>query len=360
VTAQISEVGNPANYGIYTVTASSPSPYFIWGLTLVSGTGSMTTNGTYTISTVSGGRTGPTGATGSAGATGPTGPTGPTGAAGAAGSAGVDGNDGNNSARYLYGGYASPTGPDPVPTATSFLMRSLTAVFATGSTAVFKFTSSDTNSVNQTAWWNALYTTPTAGATGAILQIKGVGSDTAFATYRITSWTGTSGTTGPGSPTGTVFTAECLAGRGSATTSEIGDPVMYYYTISWQAPGPVGPAGPAGTTGATGPTADNAIIPINSQTGSYTLVLGDEGKMIRVVSGSTSTVTVPPNSSQAFGTGSQFVIVRGGTGTLGITGGTGVTVNSAQGYLNLSYQYSAATLIKIDTDEWYAFGDLTS
>ena len=51
---------------------------------------------------------------------------------------------------------------------------------------------------------------------------------------------------------------------------------------------------------------------------------------------------------------------RGGTGELGITGASGVTVNSALGYLRLNSQYSGATLIKQGTDTWYVFGDLKS
>jgi len=69
-------------------------------------------------------------------------------------------------------------------------------------------------------------------------------------------------------------------------------------------------------------------------------------------------LTVPADSSVAFPNGTQLVIIRSGTGELGVTGGGGVTVNSAQGYLNLNFQYSAATLIKLSTDNWYVFGDL--
>ena len=242
--AQISQIGNPGTYGIYTVVANTPAPNMTWNLTLVAGTGTLTSNATYAFSFVSNGSTGATGATGATGLTGPT---------------GVDGNDGSNSTRYTFNSNSSPTGPAPVVLDGSFLTRSLTASFATGSTAVFSFSQNDSNSVDQTSWWNALYTTPSAGATGGILQIKGLNPDTAFATYRITSWTGTSGTTGPGSPTGTVFTAECLAGSGSATSSDEFDPIVYYYTISWQAPGVQGSTGPTGPDGSGGgSTANNA------------------------------------------------------------------------------------------------------
>jgi len=101
-----------------------------------------------------------------------------------------------------------------------------------------------------------------------------------------------------------------------------------------------------------------SVININSQGTSYTLVSGDEGKVIDINSGSNETLTVPQDSSVAFPNGTQFVVIRSGSGELGITGGGLVTLNSAQGYLNINYQYSAATLIKLTTDTWYVFGDL--
>jgi hypothetical protein len=101
-----------------------------------------------------------------------------------------------------------------------------------------------------------------------------------------------------------------------------------------------------------------SVINIYSPGTSYTLVSGDEGKVIDINSGSSETLTVPADSSVAFPNGTQLVIIRSGTGELAIAGESGVLVNSAQGNLNLNYQYSAATLIKLSTDNWYVFGDL--
>ena len=101
-----------------------------------------------------------------------------------------------------------------------------------------------------------------------------------------------------------------------------------------------------------------SVLGINPQSASYTLVQSDEGKVIDLTSGSNETLTVPADSSVAFPNGTQLVIIRSGTGELAIAGDSGVTVNSAQSNLNLNYQYSAATLIKLSTDNWYVFGDL--
>lgn len=101
-----------------------------------------------------------------------------------------------------------------------------------------------------------------------------------------------------------------------------------------------------------------SVLGINPQSTSYTLVQSDEGKVIDLTSGSNETLTIPPDSSVSFPNGTQLVVIRSGTGELAIAGDSGVTVNSAQSNLNLNYQYSAATLIKLSTDNWYVFGDL--
>jgi hypothetical protein len=119
--------------------------------------------------------------------------------------------------------------------------------------------------------------------------------------------------------------------------------------------GAQGPTGPVGQTGATGPIES---ITINSISTNYTLSLSDSNRMLDIASSSTTTITVPLNSSVQFETGTQILLVRSGTGAVGVTSSVGVTLNSAQGYLNLNYQYSAATLVKKDTDVWYIFGDL--
>ena len=80
--------------------------------------------------------------------------------------------------------------------------------------------------------------------------------------------------------------------------------------------------------------------------------------MVIGASGATLAFTVPQSGATNFTVGSQILIARGGTGELGVTGPGGVTINSAQGHLNLNYQYSGATLIKQATDTWYIFGDL--
>jgi hypothetical protein len=178
--------------------------------------------------------------------------------------------------------------------------------------------------------WNVLDYTQAIGPTGA---------------------TGATGLTGPTGPTGstgpTGFTGSTGETGPTGTTGETGPT------------GSQGPIGNTGQNGITGPSGlDTSILSINSYSIGYTLQIGDKGNLVEISSFSNLNITVPTESTVPFLNGTQILLVRGGTGSLGITGATGVTLNSSQGYLNLNNQYSAATLIKKSTDVWYLFGDL--
>ena len=102
-----------------------------------------------------------------------------------------------------------------------------------------------------------------------------------------------------------------------------------------------------------------AMIAINAQTGaSYTTVLTDDGKLITVSNASANTLTIPPNSSVAYGIGTQINIAQLGAGTVTITAGAGVTLNSAGAKLKTDAQYAVATCVKTDTNTWFVVGNL--
>lgn len=96
----------------------------------------------------------------------------------------------------------------------------------------------------------------------------------------------------------------------------------------------------------------------NSNTGNYTLVLTDAGKVIPVNSSSTGTITVPLNSSVAFPTGTVVNVIQTGTGPVLVTGASGVTIQSENSKYKLKAQYAVAGVLKTDTDTWVAFGNL--
>jgi hypothetical protein len=102
-----------------------------------------------------------------------------------------------------------------------------------------------------------------------------------------------------------------------------------------------------------------AMIAINAQTGaSYTAVLTDDGKLITMSNAGANTFTVPPNSSVAFGIGTQLNIAMLGAGQTSVVAGSGVTLNSAGTKLKLDAQYAVATCVKTDTNTWFVVGNL--
>ena len=100
-------------------------------------------------------------------------------------------------------------------------------------------------------------------------------------------------------------------------------------------------------------------VTTNRQTASYTLALTDRGKLVEMNVATANNLTVPLNSSIAFPIGSKIDIAQYGAGQTTIVATSGVTVRSAGGALKLAAQYSGASLVKIGTDEWYLFGDIT-
>jgi len=101
-----------------------------------------------------------------------------------------------------------------------------------------------------------------------------------------------------------------------------------------------------------------AMIAINAQTATYTAVLTDDGKLITMSVATANNFTVPPNSSVAFGIGTQLNIAQLSTGATTIVAGAGVTLNSDGAKLKLNAQYAVATCVKTDTNTWFVVGNL--
>lgn len=96
-------------------------------------------------------------------------------------------------------------------------------------------------------------------------------------------------------------------------------------------------------------------ISYNSQTGTtYILVLSDAGKMIRASNASAITITIPPNSSVAFPTGTTIYFEQTGAGAVSVAPGSGVTILSTA--RTTPAQYSTIQIYKIDTDTWNVIG----
>jgi len=103
------------------------------------------------------------------------------------------------------------------------------------------------------------------------------------------------------------------------------------------------------------------LIPaLNTQTASYTLVLGDTSKVVEMNVAAANNLTVPPNSSVAYPVGAMLEICQMGAGQTTLVPGTGVTLRSPGGKLKLVGQYSSAGLRKRATDEWVVAGELAT
>jgi hypothetical protein len=105
--------------------------------------------------------------------------------------------------------------------------------------------------------------------------------------------------------------------------------------------------------------AHQPLIVTNRLTANYTLDMSDIGDLVELNVGTANTLTVPLNSSVAFPIGTKIDIAQYGAGQTTITAASGVTIRSFNGALKITGQYGAATLVKIGTNEWYCFGNLS-
>jgi hypothetical protein len=123
------------------------------------------------------------------------------------------------------------------------------------------------------------------------------------------------------------------------------------------APGAAGGGASVYLNGA-GAWTNPATLAINAQTGTtYTLVLADAGKLLTHSNAAAITVTVPANSTVAFPIGTQITLIQIGAGKVTVAAG-GTAVVNATPSLGARAQYSAMTLVKTATDQWYLMGDL--
>lgn len=97
----------------------------------------------------------------------------------------------------------------------------------------------------------------------------------------------------------------------------------------------------------------------NQRTSSYTLVLGDENKIVEMSVASANNLTVPTDASVNFPVGSQVHILQTGAGQTTVVASSGVTVNGTPG-LKLRAQWAYATLIKRASNTWVLVGDLAA
>ena len=105
---------------------------------------------------------------------------------------------------------------------------------------------------------------------------------------------------------------------------------------------------------------DLAFGVFNDRTASYTIAITDVAKVVTMNMASSNNLTVPANGTTAFPIGSQILIYQKGAGQTTIVAASGVTIRSEASKLKITGQYGVAGLLKLGTDEWVAFGNLSS
>lgn len=89
------------------------------------------------------------------------------------------------------------------------------------------------------------------------------------------------------------------------------------------------------------------------------LVVADNLKFFVMDNAAAQTVTIPGNAAEAFPIGAEMEFLReNATGLVTFAVSGAAVLESRDGLVEINAQYSAATLKKIDTDEWRLIGDL--
>jgi hypothetical protein len=104
---------------------------------------------------------------------------------------------------------------------------------------------------------------------------------------------------------------------------------------------------------------DMPRLTINTQTANYTLAASDANiAYVRMNSANATVVTVPPNANVPMGNGTSVLINRAGAGNVTFAAGAGVSVANSSS-LAIRAQGATVALVKVGTDAWDLFGDLT-
>jgi len=103
----------------------------------------------------------------------------------------------------------------------------------------------------------------------------------------------------------------------------------------------------------------SGAFPVDIFTGTAkNLVIADNLTFFVMDNAGAQTITIPENAAEAFPIGAEMEFIREGAGTVTFAVSGSAVLQSRDGLLFLRAQFSAATLKKIDTDEWRLIGDL--
>ena len=105
-------------------------------------------------------------------------------------------------------------------------------------------------------------------------------------------------------------------------------------------------------------------VALNAQTATYTAVLADASKLVTMSVATANDFLIPTNANVAFPVGTVINVTQIGAGKTTIKAVTaGTTTISSTGATAtapaLRVRFSAASCVKVATDTWYIFGDIS-
>ena len=110
-------------------------------------------------------------------------------------------------------------------------------------------------------------------------------------------------------------------------------------------------------TWSIGIISDDELLSIAAEPDTFSLTSDSVGVYYRATSENIVELIVPTDDVE-FPIGGVVTVIQSGLGKVTVAPNESVTVNSADGYLSTRTQYSAATLIKIASNQWDLIGDL--
>jgi len=122
--------------------------------------------------------------------------------------------------------------------------------------------------------------------------------------------------------------------------------------------------GRATTDTLTNKTLTSPVVSLatNAQTATYTAVLTDASKLVTMSVATANDFLIPTNANVAFPVGTVINVVQIGAGKTtikAVTSGTTTISSTASVDPDLRAQFSAASCVKVATDTWYIFGDIS-
>jgi hypothetical protein len=145
--------------------------------------------------------------------------------------------------------------------------------------------------------------------------------------------------------TGTVTLSNTdISGLGTAATQNVGTADTNVIAVS------------SGTVDLGGNKLEDFNASINDQTGTaYTLLAGDNGKVVVLNNGSAVTVTVP----SGLGAGFNCSFVQKGAGQVSFSA-SGTTINNRQSHTKINAQYGVASIVAYADNVFVLAGDTAS